>query len=107
MEGDNTYIPPINRPAYLAKSTKFLRGEQVVQELMQNVSVWLCPNGTNFREYSQYREGPAGSKKIAILVTQEKFYAWDLSFHPERPNTPNICISFQGTVFVCKALMFS
>lgn len=34
-----------------------------MQELMQHVSVWLCPNGTNFREYSQYREGPAGSKK--------------------------------------------
>lgn len=79
----------------------------LAQELMQHASVWLCPNGTNFREHSQYLYGPAGGEEIAILITQQKFYAWDLYFHPERPNIPNTCVSFQGTVDVWKALMFS
>ena len=25
--------------------------------------VWLCPNGTNFREHSQYKQGPARTRK--------------------------------------------
>ena len=25
--------------------------------------VWLCPNGTNFREQSQYKQGPARTRK--------------------------------------------